>query len=86
MLPQTPGRRCSWSSTEQEPHLTFSLKPREEDPAGCCPPLPHPPLPLIVMASDSYLYDLSYVASQRSFSRGKVTRSCFDSSHHKGGI
>lgn len=36
------------------------------------PPLPHPPQPLILMALDSYLYNLSYVASQRSFSRGRL--------------
>lgn len=52
---------------EQTPALVFArhVKGGFGGPAS----LPSPtPLPLIVMASDSYLYNLSYVASQKSFS------------------
>lgn len=64
-----------FSSVPGPPRL--SLCPWEQTPLSSkdrrgSPPIPHPPLQLILMAFDSYLYNLSYVASQRSFSQGRL--------------
>lgn len=65
---QPRGKSCSSVWTE----ISDCLWTWGKDLAGCASPLPHSPPSLILMTFDSYLYNLSYVASQSSFSQGRL--------------